>query len=122
MGESVRARRRRASQRVIGLRCSLGVNVAGYFEATSQTQFLEDIMDMTLHGINGQMEPLGNLLVAQPCRNQLNHLSLAPRHSHGVAGSELTYAFYPINNLRKERSGQRRRKNLFSFGHKPYRR
>src|SRR3989338_10626744 len=103
MGQSVGARRRRASERVIGLRCSLVVNVAGYLEATSQSQFLEDVMDMTLHGINGQMEPLGNLFVAQPYPNQLNHLSLAPRHSHGVAGSELTYTFDPINNLRKER-------------------
>src|SRR6266487_5243680 len=44
-------------------------------------EFLQDVMDVPLHRIGGEVEALPDLLVAQAIRDQIEHLPLALGHA-----------------------------------------
>src|SRR4029078_12421890 len=47
-----------------------------------QRQLLHDVADVALDGMRRDVEPLSDLLFAQPLANQLDHFTLASRHAH----------------------------------------
>src|SRR6266496_3374249 len=46
-------------------------------------EFLQDVVDVPLHGVGGEVEALRDILVAQPVRDQIEHRPLALGHAEG---------------------------------------
>ena len=81
------------------------MGIAGYLEAGVQCQFFQNVMHMALHGVGGNAEPLGNFLIAQALRNQVNDVAFTLRHPHRRNQVSLALLDHLVDNLGKERSG-----------------
>ena len=86
----------------LGFGISLGVGIAGYLQASVQCQFFQNIVHMALHGVGGDVEPLGNFLIAQAFRNQFNHLAFPLRHPH-----RLNQVYLALSDHSVQRFGKR---------------
>ena len=66
------------------LGCILPVGIGGDLQPSVQHQFFHDIAHVALDRVGGDMEPRGNLFVAQSLGDQVEDLSFARRHAHGL--------------------------------------
>ena len=65
------------------------VGMGGDLKASVQGQLFQDGVHVTLHRVKGDVQPLSNLLIAEPFPYQGNHLLLAPSHLHCVSHNRL---------------------------------
>ena len=91
------------------------MEVCGDLQSSVQGHLFEDIVDVALHSIGGEIEPLGDLLIAHPFRDQENDLSFPFRHSDCTRQRFPLVAHGLFDDVRKERFSQRRGRTRIPF-------
>src|SRR5207247_10801137 len=85
-------------------------------QARMERELLQDVVDVPLHRIGGEVEALPDLLVAQPVRDQIEHRPLSRGHADGLGHLCRLAAERELRNVREERAGERRWKYVWPAG------
>ena len=54
------------------------------FEPAAQCEFLEDVVDVALDRVDGDVQPCGDLLVAEPLAEEVDDLPLPGREPYPI--------------------------------------
>src|SRR6266576_1498855 len=95
-----------------GLRLATAARVSRDLQARMQGELLQDVVNVPFHRIGGEVEALPDLLVAQPIRDQIEHRPLSRGHADGLGHLCRLASERVVRNVREERAGQRRWKNV----------
>src|SRR5437016_7947251 len=64
-----------------GLRLGAATSIGGDLQPRMQGEFLQDVVNVSLYRIGGEVQAQGNLLVAQPVRDQVEDSPLSRGHA-----------------------------------------
>src|SRR6185369_1986042 len=92
--------------RLWGLRASTRVGERGHLQAATERQFLQNIVHVTLDRVDGDVEPGGDLLVAQTLAEEVNHLALAVGQADSLQQPSPVPPGDIRDDLREQRVGQ----------------
>ena len=87
-----------------------------YLQATVESQFLKDVVHMALDCVCCNVQPLGNLLVAETFGNQCYDLAFALRHPDRIGQRSLPVLECVLDDMRKKGARQRGGKDFCPAG------
>src|SRR6185295_10726057 len=88
-----------------------------HFQPTAKRQLLQDVVDVALHRVDRDAEPLRDLLVAQALREEANDFTLPRGQPHRLQDLRRGYAVRVAGDLSEQRIRQRWWENLGTGGH-----
>lgn len=91
----------------------------GDLEATVECQFLKDIVDVALDRVRREVQPSGDLFVAQAFGDEDDGFAFAFRHADTFAQVTLSLPNCVIDNMTEKRSCQQGRKDFHSLCRRP---
>src|SRR5438876_4849198 len=84
------------------LRLTATTSVCRDLQPRTEGEFLQDVVDVPLHRVGGEVEALPDLLVAQPVRDQIEHGPLSRGHADRLDHVSVLAADRELCNVRKE--------------------
>src|SRR5213083_742160 len=90
------------------LRTAAAPRVRRDLQARMEGQLLQNVVDVPLHRIGGEVETLPDRSVAQPVRDQIARGPLSRGHADGLGNLRRLAAERELRNVREERARERR--------------